>query len=596
MKKLLLALLGLGLVAVIVMFVLKQKSGSGGEGEDRSASVADREAPPAGDEALYAVKIKATQKSSGPESIQIELDGTLSQIKQSENEYVSEWKDIGKLSLMNAASDPNTSAIFLHKPMITTIDGRDITHYLGKDFPKGLMAFQLSLLQKIFVGVKADGDKPILRTEKDEVGSAKVQYVFAKEGKNFKVTKTWTQYLEDYIKIDAVDNQLVYGLGPDGRLLSVEGTLTLHYRKPTSTHFTTYISVALKDHKPVTASQPKVAKESLQKTNMEQAIAISRQAPEQGQMTYEEALQKLDTITDKTDSIEVYAVFSALKADVITNPDHASTLVSKILDSKDRDPSARRRMSAMFGALAQSQAPAIADSLANLVTDCPDNFCKVQAMLGLNDHPNPSGANAAKMMQIANSTTDSEISGTALLAAGSIGKKLGTALPDLPKEMIAELNNPQKADMKSTVLAAMGNHGAADYYPALQSSLTAPDSNVRSAAVYSMRYLPNSEVNSTLVNVVLKEKDNDVTREAFKALQYRNLTDEQYVTVAEKSATLDNKDLQQDAARLLIEAYHDNPKTAEASLKALQEKTKFQAVKDYISEEMKAEIPSAGTQ
>jgi hypothetical protein len=590
MKKLLPALLGLALLAVVLIFALKNKSGPKEINPDDIASI---EAPPAGSEALYSVKVVASQKSGQQESPLVELEGTLAQSEQGANEFISHWREISKISLMGAPTQPAASDAFLNKAMITTIDGRDMVHYIDPSFPQGLLTFQLSLLQKIFLGVKPELGKSILRSEKDEVGTAKVQYAFTNEGKNFRAVKTWLQYVQDYIKVDAEDNNLVYAVGPDGRLISVEGTITLHYRQPASTHFTTYIKVMLKDHKPLAASAPKVAKDNLKKTDIVKAAAEARQAQDQSQMTYEEALQKLDAITEATDSKEVYAVFSALKADVITNPDHASTLVTKILAEKSRDGSARRRLSAMFGALAQSQSGEIANSLANLATECPDNFCKVQAIVGLNDHPNPSEANAAKMMEIAKANSDSEISGTALLAAGSIGKKLSSTLPELPRELIAELSDPARKNMQSTVIAAMGNHGAADYYPTLSANLSNKDSNVRSSAVYSMRYLPNEEVNGALINVILKETDKDVTREAFKALQYRNLKDEQYVSVAEKTATMEDMDLQQNAARMLIEAYHDNPKNAEASLNALKEKTKFPEVKAYIESEMKAEPPTA---
>lgn len=590
MKKLLPVLLGLALLAVVIIFALKNKSAPT---EINSENISDIEAPPSGNEAFYTVKVVASQKNGQQESPLVELEGTLAQSKQGDNEYISQWREISKISLMGAQSQPGSTDAFLNKAMITTIDGRDMVHYIDPTFPQGLLTFQLSLLQKIYLGVKPETEKPILRSEKDEVGTAKVQYVFTKEGKNFRAIKTWLQYIQDYIKVDAEDNNLVYAVGPDGRLISVEGTVTLHYRQPASTHFTTYIKVTLKDHKPIQASAPKIVKDSLKKTDIVQAAAEARQAQDQGQMSYEEALKKLDAITEATDSKEVYAVFSALKADVITNPEHASALVSKILGEKSRDASARRRLSAMFGALAQSQSSDIANSLANLATECPDNFCKVQAIVGLNDHPNPSEANAAKMMEIAKGSKDSEISGTALLAAGSIGKKLSSTLPELPRELIAELSDPARKDMQSTVIAAMGNHGAPDYYPTLSANLANKDSNVRSSAVYSMRYLPNEEVNGALINVILKETDKDVTREAFKALQYRNLNDEQYVAVAEKTATMEDMDMQQNAARMLIEAYHDNPKNAEASLNALKEKTKFPEVKAYIESEMKAEPPTA---
>jgi len=573
------------LLVVILGIALYFGFRKGGSTSVNTHDIAGIEAPPPGSKAFYTVTIKATQKSNSSETVLIDLDGTLSQLKQNDHEYLSEWQDISRLILMGSPVDAKSSAVFLRQPMVSSLEGDSYTHYLGNDFPPSLMTFQLSFLQKIFVGLKPGEPAVISAKEKDEVGLANVQYEFSKEGANVKVIKTWLLYAEDYIKVDAVDNHLTYGIAPDGRLLSVEGRLTLHYRQPTETHYTTNISVVLRDHKKVDTAKP-IAKETLRKTDVASAASAGRAAVDQNEMTYEQAMQKLDAITEQTDSKDVYAVFSALKADVITNPDHSTALVNKILEIKERDPSSRRKLSTMFGALAQSQSPAIANQLADLATQCPDNYCKVQAIVGLNDHPFPNETNADKMLEIARGTSDAEISGTALLAAGSIGKKISDTLPELPKALIAELSDPAKVEMKSTVLAAMGNHGVADYYPSLEANLQSKDANVRSAAAYSMRYLPNPEATNTLIGVVQKESDDDVKREAIKALQYRNLSGEQYVSVAETSATLENKDVQQNAARLLVEAFHDNPKIAEAALRTLQDQTKFKDVKDYIESEL----------
>ncbi|MBC7658950.1 MAG: HEAT repeat domain-containing protein [Chitinophagaceae bacterium] len=594
MKKLIPVLVGLGLVIAAVLYFIHRPTADNASGPEM-ADIAAFEAPPAGDEAFYTVKISAKQLNRGMDSTLIDMDATLSQIKQSDTEYVTQWSSIAALNLMNSKADQAATTVLLGKPSVTTIEGKTITHYLAKDFPPGLTTFQLSFLQKIFVGLKADGSAPILKTEKDEVGAAQVQYAFEKAGANTKVTKTWLGYTQDSIKVDAVDNQLIYGLAPDGRLLSVVGTLTLHYRKPSPSHFTTTISVILKNHQAKSSLHKTVVnKDNLQKTDMTRATAVTRQIQNQTGMTYDDALKQLDTMTEKTDSKIVYTIFSTLKADVIEHPEHAGVLVSKILETKTRDEGSRRRLSAMFGALAQSESPAIADSLASLATECPDNFCKVQAIVALNDHPAPSESNAAKMIDLAAHAVDTEIASTAVLAAGSIGKKVD--VPELSKALIDEYNDPSKASLKTAVVAAMGNHGSAEYLPTLKANLTAPDTNLRGSSVYSLRYIPGDDVNTTLLNVVQKETDKGVTSEALKALQFKNLTDTQYVDVAQKAATFADADLQQSAARMLVEAYNDNPKVARKALETLRDSTKVPNVKTYIDSELNAKPADAGHQ
>lgn len=580
MKKLL-ALLGLGFLAIIAVYFLSKRSPTL---EMEQQNLANIEAPPPDHEALYSVKLSSHQIRGGDDSPLIELEGTLAQAQRSDNEFISQWRDLSQLSLLGSATETNQIRAMLNKPMVTTINGRDVTHYIDNSFPQALVTFQLGFLEKFYLGVKPETSRALKRSEKDEMGTAEVEYVFSKEGQNYRVVKTWIRYNQSYIKVDAEENNLVYAVGPDGRLISLEGTLTFHYSQPSPMQFRNSIKVALKDHRAISGNTHKIDKEGLKKTSIAQAAVEAQIMQEPEQMSFEEALKKIDTVTESSDSQEVYELFSALKTEVILKPELIATLEDKILNEKSGDASARRRLSTMFGALAQSQSTEGANVLADLATKCPDNFCKEQAIIGLNDHQNPNEDNAAKMLQIAKSSGDSEISGSALLAAGSIGRKLGSDLPQLPAELIAELADPARAEMTSTVIAAMGNHGDAEYFPVLSANLEAEDSTLRSAAVYSMRYLPNEEVDGALIDVLLKETDNDVSREVFKALQHRSLSEEQYLTVAEKTVTMEDMSMQHDAARMLLDAYQANAAAATASLQTLKEKTPFPEIRAYIEE------------
>ncbi|MES2745676.1 MAG: HEAT repeat domain-containing protein [Bdellovibrionota bacterium] len=583
------------LVLVLLIFVFTRKVERESASDSDSAGGVDAGklvGPLAGDEALYAVTIKTTQRSSGKEGTVVSLTGVLAQRKQGDNDYVSEWREISSLVLLDQAVDAVTTQSLIKKPMISSLENGELHHYLPKDFPSVLLTFQLSFLNKFLVPVKADGTQAILRTEKDEAGTVKVQYDFTTEGQNQRVVKTLDRYVQDAVKIDAEDNMIRYVLTAEHRVITIKGLLTTHYREPQSIHFTTSIDVSFKGSSP--SPSLSASKETLDKTDLQRAAARAQEAARpKDAMSYADAMKKVDTIDEKMDGKEVYEVFSAIKADLIAHPENAQVLIDKILSTKERSEGAQRKMAVLFGVLAQSQTPEISDALAKLANDCPDNFCKVQAMIGLNDHPVPTAQSASEMLRIASQTNDTEISGTALLAAGSVAKKL----PDdttVSKALVATFNDSSKATNKDTVVAAMGNHGSADYFGPLLDSLKSADASTRASAAYSMRYLPNAEVNPTLIGVMKSDKSVEVQREAVKAMAYRNLSGEEYLTVAQQAMGSPDRDLQQDAARILVSAYRDNPAAAGPALDAMRNGATNPDIKNYIEGELKPATSTPG--
>ncbi len=140
----------------------------------------------------------------------------------------------------------------------------------------------------------------------------------------------------------------------------------------------------------------------------------------------------------------------------------------------------------------------------------------------------------------------------------------------------------------------MGNHGSSDYFGPLSDNLKSPDASTRASAAYSMRYLPNGEVNQTLISIMKTDKSIEVQREAVKAMAYRNLSNEEYLTVAQQAMTSTDRDLQQDAARILVSAYHDNPTAAGPALDAMRSGSTNSDIKNYIEAELKPATANSG--
>ncbi|RZA13568.1 MAG: hypothetical protein EOP10_29525, partial [Proteobacteria bacterium] len=100
------------LVLVLLIFVFTRKVERESASDSDSAGGVDAGklvGPLAGDEALYAVTIKTTQRSSGKEGTVVSLTGVLAQRKQGDNDYVSEWREISSLVLLDQAVDAVTT-------------------------------------------------------------------------------------------------------------------------------------------------------------------------------------------------------------------------------------------------------------------------------------------------------------------------------------------------------------------------------------------------------------------------------------------------------------------------------------------------------
>lgn len=577
MKKILPFLLLLILIAAAVFYLKKGDESPAPEGGDGSPS----------ETMLYGVRVDIRERKSGHDVPVLLLNGALKQYEQAPLEYVSQWTAIDELTVLGQTISGSARDGMIGKNSLSSYDNaeRDYIHYIPEDFPAQMLPFQLGFLRKIFLPLTLDQLKEgsFSRNESDEAGAYKVEYTIRATANGFEVDRVWQQYVAPGVKVDASENAMHFVLSKAGQLEALNGRLTLHYHQPEA-HYSTEIQIQKKGSE-AKASKALVQKEQLKKTDSRSIAQSANDDP--NLISFKEAMNRLDAISDKSDSKEVYLLFSSLKAEVIKDPSHAREIFDRINATSARDASSKRRLTILFGALAQSEATEIAENLANEVQLCPDSFCKIQSIVGVSDHPNPSEATAEKMLDIARQTSDDEIAGTALLAAGSIGRKLDASLPDLPKALLQELNDPEKAEIKGTILAAMGNHGNPEYLQALEGyAKSNPDPSLQASAVYSLRYLPQESVNQTLLSVLSESKNKTVMSEAFKAIEYRNLSQDQYQSLAKTSAALSDKDLAQSAARVLLEAYRDDPKLS-APLDTMREGTKFPEVRDYLNGELK---------
>ncbi|RZA15856.1 MAG: hypothetical protein EOP10_25635, partial [Proteobacteria bacterium] len=441
----------------------------------------------------YETRVVVRQRVEGQgEATVIDIQGQLDQAWDKGTDYLSRWAIVNDFVLMNKEQDAPTKESLANQSIHSHYMQTDhaFAHDFQDDFPKEFIPFHASLLHRTLLPISLDELRRVgtlAAKERDEVGEYEVIYTLAGD----KVTKQWTRYLQDAIKVDRNENKFVYLFGSDGRLDSVSGNLTLHYRQSTPTRF--HISIEMKRIGPSKAVMAQVdAAKAVRYSEADIAKGVS--SASQSVISFEESFRLVDSITENSDSAEAFRIFTSLKNALNIDPSKAKDVIDKINSIKDRDPSSRRRLSVLFGALAQAKDPGISNLLADQAETCPDNFCKIQAIAGVNSHPNPTSDALDKMLDISQKSSDVEIAGNALLAAGSAGSRMDTPVSELSDTLIKTVNDPQKIAIKAAAIAAMGNHGSTDYLPVLQKNLNDPSSTNRSAAAYSMRYIPDPTV------------------------------------------------------------------------------------------------------
>lgn len=540
-----------------------------------------------GDEATYEVSVSLLQSQGGQgDSQALLLTGELKQQVLADGGYRTQWTRIDSFTLLGEDASDARPAL-LSQPFLSYFSPQTsrFEHRSAAALPETLRKIQANMLDKMLLPFPA-GESPTLageRAEKDDLGPYTVFYRSQATEGGLTIERQWLGYAGASIQVEPGLDLLTYDLKSSGRLARLEGSLALGIGPH---RYLNKISVRLSGSQAPSREQPMSKPQDLQ------AIEGSpnEHVPRPTQARFSENLKELEAINEHSEGKAAYQVFSQLKEDLIAQPELGQKIADLILRTTERDASSQRRLSILFGALAQSSSAQHAELLGELAQQCADKFCKVQALVGLSDHKHPTGNAAAKIMDLARQKGDKEVQGTALLAAGSLGHKLPQELSELPALLQAQIDDPALAPIKSTVLAAMGNHGDAAYRQILERELGAKSIKHRAAAVYSLRHIPGAQ--KTLLGLLDDKQDKVVLGEAYKALAYQNLASDEYRELAQKSLLLKDQDLQTAAARTLVRAYEREPEKLKEVLWQFSEETSYQGVKDYVAAEIAPLAPA----
>lgn len=537
------------------------------------------------DEIRYELKVKLSQDQMGRgASTALLLAGEFRQVLLANGQFSSRWTRIDTFKVLG--QDPKAGAQAILDQFVVSVFDEEkarFDHQSAQEMPEFLQKLQANLLNKILLPVPP-GSLPQLEgvhEESDEIGLAQVSYQSHQDDRVHRIERSWLSYSGPGISVESDAHHFTYEYNGEARLVKMDGRLGLDLK---GLRYSSEITLRMLGSDASPTPVTSVPKSSLKTIN----ISNHDQTDIEPALLYEESLKHLDSLEHNSPSTEAYQIFSNLKQDLVRHPQHGDELAARILGNPSRDASSKRRLTVLFGALAQSESSHHTELLADLSRQCPDSFCKVQAVVALSDHQNPSEQAAERVLEMAKQQGDAKLQSTSLLAAGSLGYKLGKKLPQLPTLFAEQLSDPNMQALKSTILAAMGNHGDAEYLPTLQTFLEAKDINQRAAAVYSLRYIPGADQN--LLEMLQPNQDKVVISEAYKALEFRNLTQKDYRSLVQSSLNLKDQDLQLAAARTLLRLFQAAPAQHKEALEVFKAKADFDAVRSFLTQETQADF------
>ena len=226
---------------------------------------------------------------------------------------------------------------------------------------------------------------------------------------------------------------------------------------------------------------------------------------------------------NKSDQTELY---QKLKALVFLQPQSSQKLV-RDLAGKPFDSLSFKMVT---GALAAIASPRAQDAIVSLIKARqkePETVVQLIPVLGMLEEPTLASENAIKELAYQNSNDD--IATTAQLALSIMARTLSYDNQDRAYEIMDEFmsrhGNPQEIDGIHKLLLVLGNSAMEKYLPRLLAYADDPDGEIRSDAVFALRFYPAEKVDSVLIRAVTSDRDATTRREAASALGYMDAND-----------------------------------------------------------------------
>jgi hypothetical protein len=303
----------------------------------------------------------------------------------------------------------------------------------------------------------------------------------------------------------------------------------------------------------------------------------------------ESSLVRLGTIDEHSPSEAVYEEFSKLKERLQADPSLVRGIIQEIAEIQDDSPASRRRLSVLFGTLAQSGPLDTSRDLIVLAETCRSQYCRIQALMALHEQEQPDPSVLDRLQLLAERSEENhELRDTSYLAAGSVAERLGPAGEQLAPYLLSRWSEVRDVDGRVVLLRAMGNHGEPTYLRFLKERLKESDPQLRAAAVTAMRTqkLPESRIPELLLDHLAREKDPEVLQQGLSTLAYLTLERRHIQVLSALGSEWPSEDLQLELARVLVMLYEAEPEKVRSSLQFLGAKSASAKVRSFISQSL----------
>jgi len=316
-----------------------------------------------------------------------------------------------------------------------------------------------------------------------------------------------------------------------------------------------------------------------------QAITPSLAAPT--------ALVRVQTITMATASGEVYTLFGQIKAWLQQDPDALVQVENTLTLARVEDNDTRRRMSLLYGALAESTNPEAGLALVKLLGQRLSESAVIQAAAALGDQIHPPNAALDALWQEVQQPLSEASRNVSLLAFGSVAHHLDSDRSDATTRLLSLVSQSNGSLADIEVLAAMGNHGSTAYLPYIRNAAANPSPQIRGAALYALRFLPSAELRDWLAVTAAADASNDVKAEAVRSLRVlsRDAMDVRRLTMVARSST--DADVQLQVARILKTSCEEVDRSLRnLALGEIAQHTLFDSVREFIGDGQRVPVKS----
>lgn len=222
----------------------------------------------------------------------------------------------------------------------------------------------------------------------------------------------------------------------------------------------------------------------------------------------------------------LYLKFKAL---VYVHPE-SSTELQPVLDTADAASPAFRIVAGALGAVGHAQAQSVLVHAIRARPQDPAALSNLISTLGSVPHPTVETENAMK--EVAASSSDPNISGTAILALGSMAKNLNGKDPQRGAAIVSYLLQRAAAahseEETQHLLQALGNTGSSRAMPLLSQFASSSSPLLRAAAVDALRSIQRPQADALLLHTLVSDSDAHVRLEAAFALGFRRPSREAY--------------------------------------------------------------------